>query len=85
MLDIENAAVLSASQMTQFSGQSRSRVTSQFTNAISNVVQKVLEYFNGPIIFTFAISALLVLSVILNLNLNESEVFISSSSSAIFP
>ena len=85
MLDIENAAVLSASQMTQFSGQSRSRVTSQFTNAISNVVQKVLKYFNGPIIFTFAISVLLVLSLILNLNLNESEVFISSSSAAIFP
>ena len=85
MLDIANAAVLSASQMTQFSGQSRSRVTSQFTNAISNVVQKVLKYFNGTIIFTFAIPVLLALSVILNLNLNESDVFILSSYSAIFP
>ena len=65
--------------MTQFSDQSKSRVTSQFINAISTVLQKLLQYFHGTIIFMFAMPALLVLSVILDLNLNDLEFVISSS------
>ena len=49
-LVIANAAALSASQMTQF----KSRVTLQFINGISRVLQKLLKYLNGTTIFTFA-------------------------------
>ena len=68
--------------MTQFCDQFRSRVTSQFINGISRVLQKLLKCFNGKTIFTFAILALLVLSVIPDLNLNDLEsVMLSSGSS----
>ena len=65
--------------MAQFSDQSRSKVTSKFINGISRVLQKLLQYFSGKTIFTFAIPALLLLSVILDLNLNDLESVMLSS------
>ena len=59
--------------MTQFPEQFKSRVTSQFINCVSRVLQKLLKYFNGTTIFTFAVPGLLVLSVIFYLNLSDLE------------
>ena len=59
--------------MTQFFDHFKSRVASQFINGISRVLQTVVNYFNGTIIFTFAKPALLVLFVIFDLHLNDLE------------
>ena len=68
--------------MTQFSEQFKSRVTSQFINRISRVLQKLLKYFHGTTIFTSAIPLLLVLLAILDSHLKDLEsVMLSSGSS----
>ena len=65
--------------MIHFSHQFRSRVTSEFINAISRVLQKLLKHFDGATIFTFAILILLALSVIPDLNSIELESVMLSS------
>ena len=68
--------------MTQFYDQLKSRVTSQFINGISRVLQELVKYFTGTTIFTFAIPELLVLSVILDLTLKDLESFMLSFGSS---
>ena len=69
--------------MTQLSDHFRSRVTSKFINAILRVLQKLLKYSNDTTVFTFAITALLVLSVILDLHSNDLEFVILPSGSSL--
>ena len=82
-LVIANVVALFASQMTRFSYQFKSRVTSQFIGFISRVLQKLLKPFNGKTLFTFVILALSVLSIILDLNLNALEFVVLSSGSSL--
>ena len=54
---------LSALQMTQFSYQVNIRLISQLITSNSGVLQKLLKYFNGTAIPTFAIPTLVVVCV----------------------
>ena len=65
--------------MIRFSEQFRSRITSQYINSISRVVQKLTKYFHAKTIFTFSIPELLLFYVILDLNLNDLESVMVSS------
>ena len=69
--------------MTQFYDQFKSRVTSQFINGISRVLQELVKYFTGTTIFKFAIPELLVLSVILDLTVKDLESFMLSFGSSL--
>ena len=60
-------------EITHFSDQVRIRLSSQLIKGISIVLQKLLSYFKDTAISAFIISALLVLSKNLDLNLNDSE------------
>ena len=59
--------------MMQFNEQVTIRLISQLIKDISRVLQILLKYFNGTAISTFIILALLILSNILDLNLNYSD------------
>ena len=55
-----------------------SRLTSQFINSISSVLQKLLKYFNSKIISTsFVLSSSAVFPVMFTLYLNDSEFYSS--------
>ena len=69
--------------MTQFADQIRIRLISQLIKRISIVLQKLRKYFNEISIFTFIVSALLVLFKDLDLNLNDSESVIEVSGSSL--
>ena len=69
--------------MTQFADQIRIRLISQSIKRISIVLQKLRKYFNEISIFTFIVSALLVLFKDLDLNLNDSESVIEVSGSSL--
>ena len=56
---------------TQFTDQVRMRLISQLVNGISRVLEKVLKYFCGTIIWTAFVPSSPVEPVIFCLNLNE--------------
>ena len=60
--------------ITQFTNHVRTRVISKLIKGISNVLQKLLKYFNSTAISTsFVLPAVGFLPVIFPLNLNDSE------------
>ena len=65
--------------------QVKIRLISQLINGISNVLQKVLKYFNGALILTFFVPPFPVLSAIFVLNLSEVLLLFSVEKSAISP
>ena len=65
--------------------QVKIRLISQLINGISNVLQKVLKYFNGALILTFFVPPFRVLSAIFVLNLSEVLLLFSVEKSAISP
>ena len=65
--------------------QVKIRLISQLINGISNVLQKVLKYFNGALILTFFVPPFPVLSAIFVLNLSEVLLLFSLEKSAISP
>ena len=73
LIELSKVVALSASQITEFADQVKRRFISQLISGISRVFQKLLEYFNGTAISTFAILTSLVLLVNLDLNLNDSQ------------
>ena len=65
--------------------QVKIRLISQLINGISNVLQKVLKYFNGALILTFFVPLFPVLSAFFVLNLSEVLLLFSVEKSAISP
>ena len=59
--------------MTRFSDQVRIRLISQLIKSILRALQNLLNYFNGTVIFSSIIPALLILSKNLDLSLSDSE------------
>ena len=63
-----------AEEVIQFDDQVKIRLTSQLTNDISRVLQKLLKFFNGTIISTsFLLPAAGVFPVIFISDLNDSD------------